>query len=278
MATTATSRPTAVTVWDVLRCPGCNHDGMVDRTNSVECPVCHREYAIDGGVIDLAPPGGRAVRSVTQRVMESRFYARFYEDVMRPRLTQVVTERSLPEEYRLAAEYLELGDATAVLDVACGTGNFTRAFAERIAPREDDVIVVGTDISWPMLEVARRKLREREMDDLIHLVRANATKSPFVTRAFDRIHCAGALHMMEDIDGALREFARLLAPDGILVIGTFVLGKGRRRRLLKRIAEIPTKFHWFAPGELEARLERAGFATVGFSVEGDALTVKAVPI
>lgn len=260
---------------DLLRCPGCGHDGLEARSASVKCPICQRQYGIEHGVFDLAPPGGRDARSVTQRIMESRFYARFYEDVMRPRLTNVVTARTLPEEYLLAAEYLELADARALLDVACGTANFTRHFAREMLESEEPGLIVGADLSWPMLETARHYLRREGLSDYVRLMRADATRFPLRTDAFDRIHCAGALHMMDDIDAALREFARLLQPGGICVIGTFALGRGLMRRFTKRIAEIPTHFHWFAPDELERRMAAAGFDVVHKSIEDDALTVKA---
>jgi SAM-dependent methyltransferase len=261
---------------DLLRCPGCGQDGLEALSASVRCPVCRREYGIEHGVFDLAPPGGRQSRSVTQRLMESRFYARFYEDVMRPRLTNVVTARTLPEEYVLAADYLELRDARAVLDVACGTGNFTRHFARVMLQTDDPGLIVGADISWSMLETARHYLRRGGLSDYVRLMRANAARFPLATDSFDRIHCAGALHMMQDIDGALREFARLLEPGGICVVGTFVLGRGWMRRVAKRVAELPTRFHWFAPDELHARMARVGLTVVEESVEGDALTVKAI--
>lgn len=260
---------------DVLCCPVCGGEDLTVRSVSATCGACARQYAVEHGVIDLAPPGGREERSVTQRIMESRFYARFYEDVMRPRLTHVVSDRTLPEEYHLAAKYLDLRDATAVLDVACGTGNFTRHFAHELRRQEPPALLVGVDISWPMLETARTYLRSERLEEAVHLVRANATRFPLRTGAFDRVHCAGALHMMEDIDAALAEFSRLLSPGGICVIGTFVMGRGVLRRAVKRLAEIPSGFHWFGPDELPGRLAAHGLATYAESVQGDALTIAA---
>jgi hypothetical protein len=80
--------------------------------------------------------------------------------------------------------------------------------------------------------------------------------------------------MMKNIDEALRNFARILEPGGICVIGTFILGDGMMRRLVKRAAELPTQFHWFSRDELHQRLRRAGFEVVEDSVAGDAITVK----
>jgi SAM-dependent methyltransferase len=227
-------------------------------------------------VADLAPPNPPG-RSLTQRIMESRFYARFYEDVMRPRLTGVVSDRTLGEEYVLAGELLELDEKSRVLDVAAGTGNFTRYFAQQLLEETDgdESLVVGMDLSWPMLETARTYLRRDGLDEDVFLIRGDATRIPARRASYNRLHCAGALHMMSNIDEALRNFARVLEPDGICVIGTFILGDGFVRRAAKRAAEVPTQFHWFTRDELHQRLRRAGFEVVEDSVAGDAITAKA---
>lgn len=260
-----------------LRCPACGHDEFDRGATTLTCTACRREYNFHNGVADLAPPKPSG-RSVTQRIMESRFYARFYEDVMRPRLTGVVSERSLDEEYELSAEMLELGEGARVLDVAAGTGNFTRYFAQQVHEKtggQDDTLVVGMDLSWPMLETARTYLRRDGLDEEVFLIRGDATRIPARRASYNRLHCAGALHLMQNIDEALRNFARVLEPEGICVIGTFILGDGIMRRMVKRAAELPTQFHWFSRDELHQRLRRAGFEVIEDSVAGDAITVKA---
>jgi SAM-dependent methyltransferase len=259
-----------------LRCPACGHDEFGRGATTLTCTACRREYNFHNGVADLAPPKPSG-RSMTQRIMESRFYARFYEDVMRPRLTGVVSERSLNEEYALAAEMLELDQDTKLLDVASGTGNFTRYFAQNLQNMgvQDDVLVAGMDLSWPMLETARTYLRRDGLDEDVYLIRGDATRIPARRASYNRLHCAGALHMMNNIDEALRNFARVLEPDGICVVGSFILGDGIMRRMVKRAAEFPTQFHWFSRDELHQRMRRAGFEVVEDSIAGDAITVKA---
>ncbi|MFW5966776.1 MAG: methyltransferase domain-containing protein [Persicimonas sp.] len=258
-----------------LRCPACGHDEFERGTTTLTCKACRREYNFHNGVADLAPPKPSG-RSITQRVMESRVYARFYEDIMRPRLTGLVSERPLDEEYRLSTDLLELGEDTRLLDVACGTGNFTRYFAQQLeAQGVEDSLVTGMDLSWPMLETARTYLRRDGLDQKIFLIRGDATRIPAKRAAYNRLHCGGALHMMNNADEALRNFARVLSPGGICVVGTFILGDGVLRRLVKRAAEFPTRFHWFSREELHQRMRRAGFEIVEDSVAGDAITVKA---
>jgi ubiquinone/menaquinone biosynthesis C-methylase UbiE len=82
---------------------------------------------------------------------------------------------------------------------------------------------------------------------------------------------------MPRIDEVLRNFARVVEPGGVCVIGTFRVGDSNPvKRLLKRAAELPTQFHWFTEDELAKRLERAGFDMVESDAAKDALTVKAV--
>lgn len=277
--TTPTQREARVLRFiDTLRCPACGHDEFERGATTLTCTACHREYNFHSGVADLAPPKPSG-RSVTQRLMESRIYARFYEDIMRPRLTGIVSDRTLGEEYILAGEMLELDADSRLLDVAVGTANFTRYFAQRLLEisdsKEDESLVVGMDLSWPMLETARTYLRRDGLDDDVFLIRGDAARIPARRGAYNRLHCAGALHLMDNIDEALRNFARVLEADGIVVISTFIQGDGLLRRALKRAAEVPTQFHWFTRDELHQRLRRAGFEVMEDSIAGDAITVKA---
>lgn len=264
----------------VLVCPNCGNDSFISEPGAgITCTACRREYVERHGVIDMIPPY-KQPHSPSQRVMESRFYARFYEDVMRPRLTSLVTSRTMREEYALSTDLLELTPSSRILDVACGTANFTRYFARRIDAMEQHdahtALLVGFDLSAPMLEVARQHISKEDLRQPICLVRGDASRLPFEKGSFDRLHCAAALHLMEDPDEALRHFANVLEKDGVLVITTFVKGKGILRRIAKRLAEIPTKFKWFKEDDLNQRIERAGFEVLESHVEDDAITIKAI--
>jgi len=271
-------RPRIDRFLDSLRCPACGHDVFERRTTTVRCTACQREYEIHDGVADLGP-SETGSQGLAQKFMESRLYARFYENVARPKLTSLVSDRTMQDEKRLSADFLELEPDSTVLDVACGTGNFTRYFTKQIAasqPGYDDrSFVVGMDISWPMLERARTYLRREGLSDRIFLLRGDATRVPLRRASFDRVHCTGALHMMDDIDEALRNLARVLEPGGICVVGTFLLGDGLGRRVLKRLGGVPASFHWFEQDELYQRMENAGLEVTDESISRDAITVKA---
>ncbi|MFB6351129.1 MAG: methyltransferase domain-containing protein [Bradymonadaceae bacterium] len=244
-----------------LRCPACGHDTFDRSQATMTCTACRREYEIKNGIADLAPPNIRT-GGFSQRLMETSWYSRLYESVMRPTLTRLTSSRSMDEEKALAAEMLELDTSSVVLDVACGTGNFSRYFAEAIGGSatgyDETSLVVGMDISRPMLKRAREFLRRDGLNDRVFLVRGDAARIPLGRETFNRLHCAGALHLMDDIDEALRNFARVLEPGGLCVIGTFLLRGNRLERLAKRVAEVPVQFHWFERDELHDRLERTG--------------------
>lgn len=203
--------------------------------------------------------------------METRFYAHFYEEVMRPRLTRAVTRRTLQEEYALSSDWLDLRPGVRLLDVACGTGNFTRYFARR---QPDAGLIVGADLSWSMLDEARGFLARDGLDAQIALARLDAIQMPIASESYDRVHCHAALHFMDDPDAALRSFQRVLRPDGLLVVGTFLQSRDPFRRLTKRVSSLFSGFRWFEKEDLRRRLERAGFVCERESVEGDAITLR----
>jgi demethylmenaquinone methyltransferase / 2-methoxy-6-polyprenyl-1,4-benzoquinol methylase len=93
-----------------------------------------------------------------------------------------------------------------VLDSCCGTGDLA-VEAERRGGR-----VVGLDFSEPMLERARRK------SGAIEWVRGDALALPFEDGEFDAITVGFGVRNLEDIEGGLREAARVLRPGGRIAV------------------------------------------------------------
>ncbi len=111
---------------------------------------------------------------------------------------------------------VERGDA--VLDVACGTGDLTEAFARTPAGR-----IVGLDFTREMLDIAERK-RERvvaEARSRIEYVQGDAQALPFADASFNVVSIAFGIRNVERPETALREFARVLRPGGRVVILEF---------------------------------------------------------
>ncbi len=156
-----------------------------------------------------------------QRLMASRALPLIYERLWRPlggRVLMGVLGPSTAGERRIALEMLEISPGDAVLDVACGPGNFTRAFAGAAGP---DGLVVGVDASRTMLAQAARERSPHE----IAWVRGSATDLPFLDGSFDAVCCFAALYLIEDPLRAVEEIARVLAPGGRVALLSSV-GRG----------------------------------------------------
>jgi len=117
-----------------------------------------------------------------------------------------------------------------VLDIACGTGDLTRAFGgSRSRPAE----VVGCDFSGAML--ARASLRE---DEVIRWVQADGLALPFASGSFTITGCAFGVRNFQDLDAGLGEMFRVLRPGGRAVILEFSRPKvGLARRVYEWYAD-----------------------------------------
>lgn len=112
-----------------------------------------------------------------------------------------------------------------ILDAGCGNGRHAVPLA-RAGYR-----VVGLDSSGPLLAAARRAVRGARRP---RFVRGSYTRLPFEPGSFDAVMCLGTAlgYLGEEADrAALREFRRVLAPRGRLLIDTLHLDEiGARLR------------------------------------------------
>ena len=95
-----------------------------------------------------------------------------------------------------------------VLEIACGTGIVTARLRERVDSR---LRVVASDISKPMLDYARHKLRAvRE----IEWREADAAALPFKDATFGAVVCAFGVMFVPDKPAAFREARRVVQEGG----------------------------------------------------------------
>jgi SAM-dependent methyltransferase len=203
----------------------------------------------------------------TQDLMTTGFVPRIYERWWRPALGQVakgLTGPGMQEEIRIARLLLGLRPGDGVLDVACGPGNFSRAFARVVG---DSGLVVGIDASQTMLERGAAELRRSGVDNLA-LLRGDATRLPFVDDSFDAVCCFAALHLFDDPYGALDEMARVLTPGGRIALMTSVQRQLAPRGPFKPLAERLSGMHVFGQDEVAEALEQRGFTDIHQRLSG----------
>jgi demethylmenaquinone methyltransferase/2-methoxy-6-polyprenyl-1,4-benzoquinol methylase len=103
-----------------------------------------------------------------------------------------------------------------VLDIAGGTGDLARAFADRAG---DTGLVVLSDINLSMLRAGRDKLLDKGR--MLPLVQCDAARLPFADDSFDVVTVAFGLRNMTHKDVALAEMRRVIRPGGKVLILEF---------------------------------------------------------
>ena len=109
-----------------------------------------------------------------------------------------------------------------VLDVATGTGDIALEVARRIKPKR----VVGIDISAGMLEVGKKKVKNKNLDTIIELQVADSEAIPFMDESFDGAIVAFGVRNFENLSKGLNEMNRVLKKKGKVVILEFSQPKG----------------------------------------------------
>lgn len=119
-----------------------------------------------------------------------------------------------------------------VLDVACGTGDFSIAIAKEMVRRGKKVgsrkghndggywlgRVTGVDLSEGMLKEMSKKIAETYLSEIISCEKGDCEALRFDDNTFDRVSVAFGIRNFENREKGLREMLRVLRPGGELVI------------------------------------------------------------
>lgn len=101
-----------------------------------------------------------------------------------------------------------------VLDIATGTGDLAILMAERL----DGSKITGLDLSEGMIEIGRRKVKQRGLSGRISFQAGDCLNLPFPDNSFDCITCAYGVRNFENLAVGYREMCRVLRPGGHLVV------------------------------------------------------------
>ena len=101
-----------------------------------------------------------------------------------------------------------------ILDIATGTGDFAILAAQRLDPDR----IIGVDISDGMMEVARTKVKEAGMDNVIFFMKDDATALSFDNETFDAVTIAYGARNFDNLEAGLTEMCRVLVTGGHLML------------------------------------------------------------
>ena len=101
-----------------------------------------------------------------------------------------------------------------LLDIATGTGDFAILAAEMLHPQK----LVGADISEGMMEIGRKKVREKGLQDIISFDKEDCLHLSYQDETFDAVTAAFGIRNFASLDSGLREMQRVLRKGGHLSI------------------------------------------------------------
>ena len=198
--------PQAASKWQAVlphvRCVQCSGPLQFDSPQALSCAVCSRSFPIERGILRLN----------SQYQGNNAIAADYYNSPLWPKFRFWEWVAHLPRggERRARNEvlrHLPNLSGTRLLDVAIGDGrNFP------LIPR--DCQVFGVDISSVLLERCQHDFPDRET----YLIVGEAEALPFPDGTFDNVFSLGAINHVNDPGKALREMARVVKPDGLVVV------------------------------------------------------------
>ena len=132
----------------------------------------------------------------------------------------------------IIAERMQLKPGMIVVDIGPGKGNYTIAVAKRILP---DGKVYAVDISEKVIDRLKKRVDKEGITNIIPKIE-NAYNFSFPNESIDRIYAIGCLPEILDPVRALREYKRILKPDGIISLSELFIDPDYPRR--------KTEIHW----------------------------------
>ncbi|MDD8018775.1 MAG: class I SAM-dependent methyltransferase [Bacteroidota bacterium] len=156
---------------------------------------------------------------------------------------------------QLLIQYGRITKDSSVLDIGCGTGIFSRYFAEAGAK------VTAIDISTDLLEQAKR-----ETTQPITYILGDAENFPFDDRTFDVVVGSSVLHHLNP-EIALKEIFRVLKPGGFVafaepnMMNPQIAIQKNIPFIKKMLGDSPDE-RAFVKGQAKRLLTNAGFTNV----------------
>jgi len=197
----------------ILCCPRC--EGSFATTDEVmACRRCSHPFAVDNDIPLLFwPHDAEPNKTDVTEIVKS-----FYEKTPFPSYDDCDSAGSLIQKaersgfVKLLGEQIPLG--TRILEVGCGTGQLTNFLG--ILNRT----IIGTDICLNSLRLGQEFKRKNAIAGS-HFLQMNLFRPVFKAESFDLVYCTGVLHHTGNPFGGFQSIARLVRPNGYVVIGLY---------------------------------------------------------
>jgi precorrin-6B methylase 2 len=114
----------------------------------------------------------------------------------------------------LLGEHLGLTNGSHVLDVASGRGGPALILAGTFGCR-----ITGIEKAEEFDAVARRRVRDEELEGLVELIQADARQYPLAQDRYDAAICLGASFIWEGLEGTIEALKPAVRSMGLIVVG-----------------------------------------------------------
>lgn len=192
-----------------LTCPSCGKIAWDSTEDLMTCSACGSEYPLDEGVLRM---DGDASGDEISRYYSVLDGTHFVGALFETNPLVYIMNRG----YQRFLDSLALKPSSILLDFGCGDGRLSLWAAER-----GFQLVVAIDRNPASLKRLAAEAKKRELKNLV-IVCANATNPPFKSGTFDAVLCFEVLYYLVPAlgrTGAIGLPARLLKPDGMMVVG-----------------------------------------------------------
>ena len=156
--------------------------------------------------------------------------------------------------HRLAA-MMQIHANDLILDVGCGIGGPARLLASEYGCR-----IVGINTSKKQLKTAIRVTKEKNLEDRVKYVGANAETLPFPVGCFDKVWTMNMFYHIRDKGLAVNEFYRVLKPNGVLAFDDWTITDTTTKKEIALLKHDWLNQNWITENELMLLLKNNHFS------------------
>jgi ubiquinone/menaquinone biosynthesis C-methylase UbiE len=118
------------------------------------------------------------------------------------------------------------------------------------------------DISQPMLEQAVRRMHRQGLHNVV-LIRGDVHNLPFRSDSIAKINCSGGFCQFPDLDRAIENIYRVLAPGGRFSGSCFARSRGILDQRVQELVQSSIDMRFVDLVALGGKMSDAGFAAYG---------------
>jgi len=130
--------------------------------------------------------------------------------------SRIKDEATYQKKLAITREYFT--PESRVLEFGCGTGSTALLHAPYVKQ------IIATDISDTMIEIAEQKAADADINN-VSFQQGTLDSLNLEHESFDAVLGLNILHLLEDVDGTIKQVNQLLKPGGVFVSSTALAGE-----------------------------------------------------